>query len=554
MNSRNSQKSQGRDQRAQKPRQAPAKSAATPAPPHQHQQAQRGGASSAASAAAMTKFVEHISLDVDTETARSLDVRNKGMATLPPNLGALLKSLRRLDLTGNSLRDLSLLSALPQLSNLNVSGNTGLRTLASLTCDRLVVFSAANCGLTSLTGIERCAVTLRTLVVNDNALQLQAPAAQREAASLLTAASVRGGRRGRNDDAAVGNYAALAALTACETIVLTRNPQLCGLYAKDDEEERAATEGEEDPSVREERQRCTQLQAAAHPLSVFEGMAQLKKLSLSDCGLSCLPARWFLPLVTELRLARNELTSLRPEGVIVRSLKTLDVSHNGLTTVTTLRRCIYVQRLSLRGNPLVDAYVGRDREEHEEKMVGGMASASTAATVPTEGGPMAVPVSLQRSLKRMLAGLESVDGQPLLAADKLAYRRRPRNAEGEEEEGGDGAVRPNRARRTEAVDGGDDDADSLAEEKPPARRARTPLHQQQRKPAVDSVVAAAKVRAEAEERDVVMEAPTGAAGWDGHAPIVRRERTSIAQKKGVGLSGGAAVAQLLKHKTETQGW
>lgn len=87
-------------------------------------------------------------------------------------------------------------------------------------------------------------------------------------------------------------------------------------------------------------------------LKVFEGMPRLGKLCLAGCGIATLPSEWFLPMVAELRLSRNAIEAFE-EGVLLRSVKILDVAHNGIRDVRTLRRAKYLESLSISGNPCV---------------------------------------------------------------------------------------------------------------------------------------------------------------------------------------------------------
>lgn len=139
-----------------------------------------------------------------------------------------------------------------------------------------------------------------------------------------------------------------------------------------------------------------------HPLSVFAHLSHLKKLSLSECGIHSLPSRFFLPLVTELRLSHNALTSLHPDGFIARSLHVLDVSHNNLTQVNTFRRFKYLQQLNLRGNPVFEAFCARDVKEY------GYSAAVVAQRLPP---------SLKTQLRRMLPELLRIDGVDVKEAD-----------------------------------------------------------------------------------------------------------------------------------------
>lgn len=448
-----------------------------------------------ATAAALKQFMELVSLDVDLERVRQLQLKNKGLTSIPATVDSLMREVRKMDLSGNNLVDISPLASLAHLSNLCLSSNPNLGSLRGLG-SRLVVLTVANCGLTSLAGLEESRLTLRTLIANDNNIRLMSPSTQKGASSSALVLE------------AVANYNALATLELCETVVLTRNAALCDLYKGEDVTEEAAAvetlvKGGETSELKQAR-------AARHPLFVFEKMSHLKKLSLSECGVRSLPVHWFLPMATEVRLARNHLTSLQPEGVIMRSLKILDISHNDIDAIATLRRCRFLRQISLRGNPLLSTYEGRDKEEERTDAV-------------------AVPVSLQRSLSRLLPSLESIDGHVILPSDQRTMKRCRTAANGGDAEEGD----ENQTVET---------ATSL-ESKPQTSTATT-----------SAACSRAVIAAEAEEKDVVLEVADVVARQV-HAPIIRRERVlPISTKKGISSSGGDAVAKLRQQKSQHSAW
>ncbi|CCW59805.1 unnamed protein product [Phytomonas sp. EM1] len=501
-------------------------------------------------AAAILKFAKLISLDIDLERTRQLDLRNKEIHTLPLRLNTVLREVRKLDLSFNHITDVSPLSVLPHLSNLNLSRNPELRSLSGLGCKNLVVLSVAHCGLQFLSGLEDSSATLRTLIANDNELQLQSPSVS------------EGGKDPKphldsgNDvpivTAAVENYKILASLKALETVVLSRNPQLCSLYSHDSKEANdknksphktdplphehkaddqgvnsVQKEGEEEPCVNVAR-------ISTHPLSVFEELTHLAKLSLSECNISSLPSRWFLPMVTELRLVRNALTSMQPDGVILRSVKILDISYNRLESIATLRRCLFLRQISLKGNPLMDIYAQRDREERGESVEQESATMPEGQSREEHDIAKTVPRSLQRSLRGMLKHIQLIDGQPLLSSEELILKR-PRPVK--EVLGGEDGV-------TSAKE---IDAKSLVAETtvPPKNKQRKDGAQKQNESNVK------KITEELDEKDVVLDIPEIK---ETHAPIVRREKVHQLRKAGLIESGEAAVSTLLKQSKELGAW
>ncbi|KEG15409.1 putative leucine-rich repeat protein (LRRP) [Trypanosoma grayi] len=449
------------------------------------------------SSASLKRFAELIPLDIDIEKARQITLKGKQLASLPPNLGVLLREVRRVDLSENNLRDVAPLAVLHHLTSVNLSKNPQLSSIAPLAPLRLTVCVVAHCSLRSLTGLEGSAPTLKSLVANDNELVLQSP----------TGCAVA---NAKTDDVAVAvqNYEALGALTACETVVLSRNPQLCALYATKETDEEAKEEEKDNNNNNndsggdgghDKRKRKGSSNEAphreadwAHPLSVLEKMPHLKKLSLSECGLVSLPSHWFLPMVTELRLSHNSLQSLLPEGVIFRSLKILDVSHNTLTHLSTLRRCRFVRQLSIVGNPFLKDDDAAPPTEGEE--------------TPTS---LRVPPRVVRYLTRVMPYLEVVDSKPLSSLQS-----------------------------SDAVEESHHSEDITAGSK--AAKDAT-LKQQEDQPA--------------EDKDVVVEPPVSVVETV-RAPIVRRERTNmLTQRKRELAADGAAVAQLMmRRKTEGASW
>ncbi|AIN97948.1 hypothetical protein LPMP_204550 [Leishmania panamensis] len=574
------------------------------------------------------RFVESISLDIDVETTREVRLSKKGLFALPSSIGTLCRQLRKLDLSGNDLTDLSPLATLQYLSNLNVAHNDRLASLKGLSGTCLSVLNISFCAVESLEGLEHTALTLRTLIANDNRLQLHSPllgdieAATGEDAVELAATrehlpeSLR--RSSSSSSAALHavaqrNYSIISTFQQCETVVLSRNTRLCQLFptwgveevvtecgegpsranaAADDEgsdevtndnsencEKRRASTTQrhnhrrmtscstdqsvfaaaasetfsDSPEMEAYNQRRRAL-ALAHPLSVFEKLSRLKKLSLSGCELHSLPARWFLPMVTELRLAQNHLTSLQPDGVVLRSLHILDISNNLFVSVVSLRRCHYLEQLNVRGNPLIENAAVQDKATG---LTPAEPIADAAATTPSLG-TSAAPITVQRRVLHLFPNMKLLNGQPMMTAEQVraAYKQRnarstawqqeklteegcnegpdvvtslheacdcvsdARTAPGDSENGGASGETPHVA------------AMACVEARPLARKARR----------VDPAV----IAAEADEKDVFVEAPSSVAKT-AHAAIVRRERMLL-RVGTTAASGSSTTAGRQKRK------
>ncbi|KPA75390.1 hypothetical protein ABB37_08666 [Leptomonas pyrrhocoris] len=541
------------------------------------------------------KFVEAISLDVDVDAARQLLLSSKALTALPSSIGVLCQQLRKLDVAGNDLTDLSPLASLQYLSNLNVSRNPRLASLKGLSGTCLSVLSISYCAVESLVGLEHTALSLRTFIANDNRLQFQSPIFRSEsvvphqrdeeegsmtdmdAAAPHLPASLRTGVE--TNAVAMRNYAIFATFQQCETVVLSRNTQLvqsfpawsaeelavqCGDRPKRPAHDSGKESGNDSSAEESDARRATHrgdggpreaepeadaqthkllkhAVALAHPLSVFERLPRLKKLSLSGCALHSLPSRWFLPMVTELRLAQNHLASLQPDGVILRSLHILDISNNLFISVITLRRCRFLEQLSLRGNPLVE-----EGATHKETM--GRASIHSnsndkAATEegkdgdPTAPSDVAIPLHVQRSVARLFPSLKLLDHQPVLSAAEMQAA-----TERERDVAAAAAAAPSQqqvhdAKRTGGgADGGGEPRETSTREKTVGGRgAKSGASLSARAPACKAArVDPAVIAAEAAEKDVVVEAPSSVLKT-AHAPIIRRERTLL--KPGTSLAG-----------------
>lgn len=278
--------------------------------------------SSAPAALTLEALLYLVPMDATPESMNALDLSGRNISSLPLQI-KVFGGIRKLLLANNALSSVRELGALSRLSHLNLSNNkiSNLEGLASL--QQLTVLQVSNNQLVSLRGIEGSSCCLKALIANDNKLSLAS----------------------HNDG--VANASVLAGLTSVETIVLSRNPLLEG-YMPDITKEGGGREGEGGVSLdAAEPEKASQ---STHPLDVFAGLPKLKKLSLSECVIPSLPNRWFLPMAVEVRLAQNQI-AVFPEGVILRSVHTLDMSGNRVEELTSLRRCKYVQNLAVRGNP-----------------------------------------------------------------------------------------------------------------------------------------------------------------------------------------------------------
>ncbi|KAG5506400.1 hypothetical protein JKF63_05903 [Porcisia hertigi] len=327
--------------------------------------------------------------------------------------------------------------------------------------------------------------------------------------------------------------------------------------------------------------------ALAHPLSVFEKLPRLKKLSLSGCELYSLPVRWFLPRVTELRLAQNHLTSLQPDGVILRSLHILDISNNLFASVETVRRCRYLEQLNVRGNPLIEEGAVQDRARGLTRLE---PVVEETATTPSSGTG-ALPITVQQRVLRLFPNIKLLDGQPVMTVEQVSAAYKERNARSvveraeETTSGKDSSGDADIAASSHEMRGDLGDAHDAARDRDErgaisgieprtvatARTATRSLLSKARR--LDPAV----IAAEADEKDVVIEAPASVVKT-AHASVVRRERvlrrlaptaasgndTTAAETKRKGsktpasppvvVYGEAAVAKLLEQSRSTSAW
>ncbi|ORC89058.1 putative leucine-rich repeat protein (LRRP) [Trypanosoma theileri] len=470
--------------------------------------------------AGQQEFLQLIPLDVDLPTARRLALAAPNLRALPSTVGLLLPRLHRLDLTGGGLRDVAAIATLPLLTSLNLSGNTHLGSIAPLAAlQQLTVCVLAHCQLRSLDGLQGSAAKLKSVIANDNQLLLYSPTSH-----MLAGAN--------SDDVAlaVKNYEILSELTACETLVLSRNPHLCTLHVIPDtieEEEEEETEQTENKPSKTVPGEVPKREADwTHPLSSIEKMTHLRKLSLSGCGLTSLPSHWFLPMVTELRLSHNALKSLIPEGVIFRSVKILDVSHNQLQKLSTLRRCRFVRHLCISGN----AFLEEDGELASEAVSKEEVPKTRAKLTP----------GIVHYLTRTMPNLEVVDNMMLSTLQQQwALEEKEKEKEAKEK------YKQERIKKEKEKE---EHSETVEEEAKVNSIKKEVTHTSGRKEcAVDN----------SNNNDDIVVEPTELLPTEApRAPIVRRERTNLidSRKRQLVADGAAAAQLLMKRKTEGTGW
>ena len=189
----------------------------------------------------LEKLLLALPYDSEPEKLKSASLAKQGIQSLPQPL-SFLAALRKLDLSGNSIIDCTPLAKLPVITQLDLSHNQ-VKSLEPLRClTTLVVLNVSHNQLRTLEGLSKeVGNTLQALLASDNHLE---------------------------------DVSALQNTKKLNTLVLSHNPKL-GKSTGD---------------------------------KLFEwtsDMASLKKLSLTECGLTTIPESTELPLVTELRLAKN---------------------------------------------------------------------------------------------------------------------------------------------------------------------------------------------------------------------------------------------------------
>ena len=388
--------------------------------------------------------------NVSPEDVEAVDISGRAISSLPQQL-RFLRSVRTWNAARNDLADLTFVAKLPTITSLNISFNRvgSLRPLEGL--HSLVVLNASHNGLSSLGGLEGCAGALQALILNDNDISL-------DPESIETTSS--------------NNVCTLSQLKRVSTVILSRNP-LC-------------------PQRSEVSEKCGENTLQKHPLDVFQDLPQLKKLSLSDCGISALPQKWFLPLVVECRLSMNNIASF-PSGVILRSVKLLDVSRNKLTNCGELRRCRFVTQLNVHGNPFAETWFVDDA---------------------ARAGRRGLSDEARGILCRMFKELKFVDGIELtrLAPEPTIERHPKRPREDVPQKG-----------------------------KPPCNRDNTHTFTPGRVASLET-----------HETDMVAE--TFPAPPVAQRPVVRRERHGVCSTERVNIAKGATVKTILAARREPQRW
>lgn len=434
-------------------------------------------------------------LDASPESLKALQLNDLGVTELPKQI-RLFKAVRKVDASRNALTSLEPFSTLAQLTQLNVANNVIRGSLSSLMpLTQLTVLNISSNRISSLRGLEACE-SLKALIATDNRISLKYPAPESVSSSSPSTAE------------AEENYKILASLQGIETVVLSRNPMGDVSGKSPDAPSRMAMES----SVTTTSESTTS--TVPHMLSCFAELPNLKKLSLSECGITSLPKRWFLRAATEIRLAHNHIQEI-PEAVILRSVHTLDVSGNALTDIVQLRRCKFLQHLNVKGNPLTCSGSGT-----------GSTEVATEASLWWK-----LSSRMHMILGRMFEQLKTVDGAKFDALSKEAYL----------------AVKQAELHKDSPLD--EEPITSTSSRKAAVKRARDEPRRED-----DTKVAAAAVREETLP-DVVLDPPTVAS--KGRGAVVRRERAVAQQviQKNTKAVGRSAM-DLLKerHETPTNGW
>ena len=350
-----------------------------------------GGSSAASSVGLLESFLSLLPPDAAPGDIKDLRLASKKIKELPRQT-LFLSHLLRLDLSNNELASAAPIANMVSLTFLNLAHNQ-LESVSELKAlKRLQVLNISCNRVQSLRGVEGSAgSSLKALIANDNRIRLEwcelsgtTPKPQSDKKASLDSNRA-------NLSIAQDNFVLLNMLSVCETIVLSRNPELLLMSAPEPQPEDKKDTG---ATIADEGQ------PSHHPLDALAELKALKKLSLTDCGIASLPARWFLPNVTEVRLAKNKLQQV-PSGVIFKSCQILDVSHNLLTSLGDLRRAKFLQQLHVAGNPCMTEF----SEGHHSL---GNAASSAQASGRKKGS---WPPSLVLLLSRMFPSLRNVDGQ-----------------------------------------------------------------------------------------------------------------------------------------------
>jgi len=197
---------------------------------------------------ALKAFMDAIPSQVDVTQARRLALAHCHLTSLPASLSSPLSRICALDLSHNDLhatQDLSLLTCMAQLSNLNLSHNPHLGgslefllrsplESAPPSSGSLVVLSVAHCKLHSLKGLSACQSTLKTLVANDNNLFLYSPFSADSSSidsfceddEILSTPSSLPSTTPQERQWGIESYLALQAASLLESVILSRNTLL----------------------------------------------------------------------------------------------------------------------------------------------------------------------------------------------------------------------------------------------------------------------------------------------------------------------------------------
>lgn len=369
-------------------------------------------------------FLLALPTTTDPQNLVSLELPAKGIASIPKQL-SFLRKVRRVNLSKNSLRgDLFLaLKKLATAVSVNVSCNQiqSLKGVAEM--PNLVVLNVSHNSLRSLDGIGSSQSTLSALVANDNQITDVSGLVQPEDSSLSR---------------------------TLETVILSRNPigasppQGMGETKKSAplaQEENGPAGGEEEP---ERVPSC---------LSPINSLKKLRKLSLSECGLTG-EITLELPLLNELRLAKNAIVQFGPQTVLT-SLNILDISSNSFESLASLKPCAFVHQLSLHGNPIMEALRKADGAATEGEKDPMQATSNDGPAPAPHGDSINDLQSFRVCIYEIpLRHVTVVDGRPftpLAKPDYVALQRKQAHLDREECAEGETGKRK-RKRHREAVD------------------------------------------------------------------------------------------------------
>jgi Leucine-rich repeat (LRR) protein len=362
-----------------------------------------GQAPSTAAAKVLEAFLLLLPADVNPKDLKDLRLPDKKITELPRQT-MFLSHLLRLDLSGNELSSVAPLANLTSLTFLNISKNrvTSIAELSAL--KKLQVLNVANNLMEELQGIQGSIDSLKALIANDNRLRVEW---HDQEAAVVVADFLRKLPKPK------ANFSLLKQMQRLETIVLSRNPNLLVPPAAGGDATSVAGAALA-TSAAASGASLAPTPSPHHPLEVFGELAALKKLSLSECGIESLPLRWYLPNVTEVRLARNSIAHF-PPAVILKSCQILDVSHNKLTSLYELRRAKFLQQLNISGNPCMEEFPVATAAKSADVVSGELDSGLSLAERKMKKVAAASarwPAGLVLILTSMFPSLRTVDGIP----------------------------------------------------------------------------------------------------------------------------------------------